>query len=53
MAQAFSTLTNAWRVLNVIFGPAVGALCYVMSIPGLLKKTGSTGPADDPLGGGV
>lgn len=45
---------QAWPFRGLLVaGSAVGALCYAMSIPGLLKNRGSTGPADDPLGGGV
>ena len=37
----------------LVAGSAAGALCYLMSIPGILKQQGSTAQADDPLGGGV
>lgn len=37
----------------LVAGSAAGALCYLMSIPGILKRQGPTGTADDPLGGGV
>lgn len=44
----------AWPFRGLLVaGSAVGALCYLLSIPGILKQPGSTGPADDPLGGGA
>ena len=44
----------AWPFRGLLVaGSAVGALCYLMSIPGILKRRGPTGPADDPLGGGA
>ena len=44
----------AWPFRGLLVaGSTVGALCYLMSIPGILRQAGSTGPADDPLGGGA
>ena len=44
----------AWPFRGLLVaGSAAGALCYLLSIPGILKQPGSTSPADDPLGGGA
>jgi TRAP-type C4-dicarboxylate transport system permease small subunit len=44
----------AWPFRGLLVaGSAVGALCYLMSIPGILKLPRSTSPAEDPLGGGA
>lgn len=44
----------AWPFRGLLVaGSGVGALCYLMSIPAILKQQGSTGSADDPLGGGA
>lgn len=42
----------AWPFRGLIVaGSAAAALCYLLCIPGVLRKHGSTVVADDPLGG--
>ena len=44
----------AWPFRGLIIaGSAAAALCYLLTIPGILRQHGKTGPVDDPLGGGA
>ena len=44
----------AWPFRGLIIaGSVAAAICYVLSIPGILRQHGKTGPVDDPLGGGA
>lgn len=44
----------AWPFRGLIIaGSAAAALCYLLTIPGILRQRGKTGPVDDPLGGGA
>ena len=44
----------AWPFRGLIVaGSAAGALCYLLTIPGIVRRQGQTVPADDPLGGGA
>jgi hypothetical protein len=44
----------AWPFRGLIIaGSVAAALCYLLTIPGILRQHGKTGPIDDPLGGGA
>ena len=44
----------AWPFRGLIIaGSVAAALCYLLTIPGILRQRGKTGPVDDPLGGGA
>lgn len=44
----------AWPFRGLIVaGSAAAALCYLLTIPGLLRRHGAVVAADDPLGGGA
>lgn len=44
----------AWPFRGLIVaGSAAAALCYLLTIPGIFRQHGKTGPAEDPLGAGT
>ena len=44
----------AWPFRGLIVaGSAAAALCYLLTIPGILRRHGAVASADDPLGGGA
>jgi TRAP-type mannitol/chloroaromatic compound transport system permease small subunit len=44
----------AWPFRGLIIaGSVAAAVCYLLTIPGILRRHGQTGPVDDPLGGGA
>ncbi len=44
----------AWPFRGLIVaGSVAAALCYLLTIPGIFRQHGKTGPVDDPLGGGA
>lgn len=44
----------AWPFRGLIIAGSVGAaLCYLLTLPGILRQHGRTAPVDDPLGGGA
>ncbi len=44
----------AWPFRGLIIaGSAAAALCYLLTIPGILRRRGQAGAAEDPLGGGA
>jgi TRAP-type C4-dicarboxylate transport system permease small subunit len=43
----------AWPFrLLIVGGSVAGAVCYLLTIPGILRKKGALGPVEDSLGGG-
>lgn len=48
----YSVLAWPFRGL-IVAGSLAAALCYLMTIPGILRRHGAVGPADDPLASDV
>ena len=44
----------AWPFRGLIVaGSSAATVCYLLTIPGIVRRQGAVGPADDPLGGGA